>query len=213
MNFFCLTKLICLFTVLNLGAIPAYSQDSAKTREITINKRPLIDFSDSLRVKLNSNVVDLEGDFLVDIQGTLDENGRIDPNTVKMSTTGDPMLVDIVVSAIEAVNSSGYFQYLGSLGTESLTLVVAQDSTDFTAVIRTELLTEIRARSVRLMLETVIDASKKKKKNEPESTNAKYDLMVLNSIGVTTDNNVLEIQAKMPKKDFHEMLTYTMGEN
>ena len=213
MKLFWLTKLVCIFTVLNLGAIPAYSQNPANMSEITVNKRPLIDFSGSLRAKLNSSDVDLEGDFLVDIHGSLDEHGRIDPSTVKMSTTGDPVVVDIVVRAIEAVNSSGYFQYLGSLGTESLTLVVAQDSTDFTAVIRTELLTEIRARSVRLMLETVIDASKKKKKNEPESTNAKYDLMVLNSIGVTTDNNVLEIQAKMPKKDFHEMLTYTMGEN
>jgi hypothetical protein len=212
MILFGLTKLFCGAILLCLGTVAVFSQDATPPNGIVLNKRPLVDLSNSLREKLKAGDVNWNGHFSVELKGVFGENGRIDPVTLKMLSTGEPELVAIAVKSIEALDASGFFALLKNLGTRPFTLQLSQDATDFSAQISTEAETEVRAQTIVPMIRFVMDESRKRL-DKSDSRNAKYDLMILNATSISRQENIVEIQLIMPKADFYDMVTGLLAEN
>jgi len=139
--------LATLGVYLGVVLVCATTQVLAQQAEsIEINKRPLIDFAESLNDRIQSKQIDPTGTFSVTVQGPLTPNGRLDVSRSKVvQSSGDAKLVDIGKSGIAAISDSGWFVYLRDLGATELTITVAQDDKNFTARIEFEQKTPERA--------------------------------------------------------------------
>jgi hypothetical protein len=162
-----LTFLLCGI-LLTFAAFPVFAQKET-AEEIKINKRPLQDLGDMLKEKLGKGEVDLSQPFKVSVEGVLTKDGKFDasldkeggkPKTQFVIVEGDEQMVDVAKSAIEAVGESGWFGYLRSFGAEKIKITVAQNQTDFSALIEMEQATDERAKSMASALRLLLSSTK-----------------------------------------------------
>ena len=108
------------------AAFPVFAQKE-ETKEIVINRKPLQDFGDILRNKLEKGDVDLDKPFKVVLEGVLKEDGKLDLRKSKFTLTeGDEQIVNVAKQGIEAINDSGLFAYLRNIGVKQIKLTAAQ---------------------------------------------------------------------------------------
>jgi len=122
------------------------------------NKKPLQDFADDIlekraeKQKTQSNL-DLTKSFKVKMSGVLTEDGKLDPKKsgyvkLKDEEQGDKEMVDIAKAAIEAINNSGLFYYLKTLGVDKVDFTLIQDDKQIYAVISSSQKDENKAKSI-----------------------------------------------------------------
>lgn len=122
------------------------------------NKKPLQDLADDILAKRadkqsKQSNLDLTKSFKVKMSGVLTEEGKLDPKKsgyvkLKDEEQGDQEMVDIAKAAIEAINNSGLFYYLKTLGVDKVDFTLIQDDKQIYAIISSSQKDENKAKSI-----------------------------------------------------------------
>ncbi len=205
--------LILLFATATVSVAVGQSDHGPKATEI--NRRPLTDFAAKVREAIRSGDVDLKADFVVELSGRLTPEGKIDPTTAAFTRQeGSPAMVDLVKRSVEAVNDSGFFQYLSNLEGENLRILFHQDGSHFKAGLIIKLANPKRARIFNSVLSVGISLARQQKMGkEVLSLNEQMEVKLLSAISITTNDNEVSISLKMPKAEFHEMADHFLKED
>jgi len=197
------------------GSIPGIPNSNANTvgktdptkttgenGEPLINKRPFVDLANSVNDMLDKNEVKLESAFVVNASGKLNKEGKLDPKTFRyiQAASNDVKMIDVIKESIEAINDSGYLQYLSGISGRDFSLLLQQDDTSITAVVQSEMESDLRANSMKSSLDLLIAGFKLKKSGENADQNDKDDLTLLENAKVETDGKKLIIRFVVPKE-------------
>lgn len=141
------------------------------------NKKPLEDFADEILAKRADvqKKLDLTKSFKVVMSGVLTEDGKLDPKKsryvkLKDEEQGDQEMVNIAKDAIEAVNNSGLFYYLKTLGVDKVDFTLIQDDKQVYAIISSSQKDENKAKSVSSGFNTLLSLAKLKVKEDELKT-------------------------------------------
>lgn len=122
--------------LLLLSSVPAQDDSFEK---IEIERKPLLDFVDSVVTEWADKKVDLNKPFVVEMDVTLNESGKFEKRKTKfVRGEGEENLLNIAKRSLEAVGESGYFLYIKRFGLDNFRLVFAQDKTHISAKIVSE---------------------------------------------------------------------------
>ena len=194
---------------------------------IVTNKKPLKDlkaFTNDLRSK---NQVNLSSPFSVQAKGKLNKDGKLDAKTFKFlqAQSTDQNMVVVVKKSIEALNDSGYLQYLTNLSGKDLEFNFQQDGTALSAVVSSELESDTRAKSISSALNVAITFYKNKKEkaiaamqaeNNPEKAqdlqNEIDDLELLKNAKVSPDGKKIVIAFVVPQDVVTKMIERKLNE-
>lgn len=156
--------LIYLFLILPLMmASAAFAQSEAALSIREINIRPWIDFVNESRWILEKGDVDMASPFVLEFEGKMGPDGKLDPRTSKfIKKEGEPNLLSIAHLSIEAANDSGYFRYASDLDVTDIKVVIGQDNSDAFITMYLHAATETRARSMESALGLMIEAVRQK---------------------------------------------------
>lgn len=185
-----------------LDSVSAISQFNEK-----FTKKPLQDFANDVIEKTDgADKIDLTKPFMVELQGVLDKDGKLDTKKTRfVDDDGDPNMVLVAKSAIEAVNNSGLLSYLRDQGVEKVSLVLTQNDKELTAVIKGNLPTEEKARTVSSGISTLIGVAK--------FTNRDEDLKILmDAAKFTTEKKDFVMNFVLPKTDAHRLIDKKLQE-
>jgi hypothetical protein len=173
-----------------------------------INNRPFSDLGKLVSDKVDKNEVNLQTEFTLNAKGKLTKEGKLDPKTFRYlkAESTDKKLIEIVQEAIEAFNDSGRLKVLEKLSGKDLDLLVQQDGVNISAVVKSELESENRARSMQSSLGILLAAAKQLKSGADASPNDKDDLVLLEGAKIENDGKNLVIRFIVPKEIIHQMI-------
>ncbi len=195
--------LLCGIALIMLAAFPVFAQDNAK---IEINRKPLRDFTDLVIDRLQKNELVLSDNFLVEVEGELDKNGKFDLQKTKyIRAEGKEQIINAAKSAVEAVNDSGVFGYFIQLGAKKINLVFSQDDAQIDTVINFQLDSDRRAKSTKSILDLLLAASKTISKNDDEKA-------LLNATIISLNDKTVTIQTSVEKSVGQEMIQRKLNE-
>jgi hypothetical protein len=182
-----------------LGAVSQFNEK--------FNKKPLQDFADDVIVKTDgTNKIDLTKPFMVEMQGVLDKEGKLDTKKSRfIDDDGDPNMVVVAKSAIEAVNNSGLFSYLRDQGVEKVSFVLIQNDKELTAVIKGNLPNEEKARTVSSGISALLSVAKLTNRDEDLKT-------LMNAAKFTTEKKDFVMNFVLPKEDAHKLIDKKLQE-
>ena len=165
-----------------------------------INKRPFVDLADEINILLDRRLVKLESGFQVAAKGKLNDAGKFQSfEWAPTNRFDDPRMAEVLKRTIEALNDSGYLQYLKDLSGKDFNLLLQQDEVNITAVVQSEMENENRAKSISSGLNILIDAIRARKSGENADQNDKDDLLLLQNATVLTEGKKLQIRFMVPK--------------
>jgi hypothetical protein len=166
-----------------------------------INKRPFVDLANSVNDLLDKKQVRLDSAFVVNASGKLTKEGKLDPKSFKWGQVAseDQKMVDVVKEAIEAINDSGYLQYLKDISGKDFNLMLQQDESNISALVQSEMESETRARSISSALSLAMSIAKKAKSGEGADQNDKDDLVLLENAKVEAIGKKVVIKFLVPK--------------
>jgi hypothetical protein len=199
-------KSIILFCgiALAFAALPVDGQENADG--ITINKRPIRDLGDFVREKVSNKEVDLEKPFLVEIEGVLTKDGRLDGAKSKfIRTEGDRQMIEVAKRAIEAVNDGGWFVYLRNLGAGKIDFLISQDDKTVSSIIKGDAADENKAKTIASGLNAMFQIGKMKVKGEDEK-------LLLSSASVVSAGKQFIINFALPREAAQEMIRRKLKE-
>lgn len=182
---------------------------SEAVKAVEINKKPLVDFADTVVVKWAANEVDLNQEFTVVLNGVLTKDGKLDRDKSVFDTKkqkGDQKMIDITKSAIEAVGDSGFLTYLQSLGVEKITMTLVQGENEITAAIVSSQKSPERAKSISSGMNNYISIGKMLVKDPSD------ERTLLEGASVTADGMNFVLNFKMPKDIAQEIITRKLRE-
>lgn len=206
------TSIVCGMLI-TLAAFPVFGQKDDPVTEIEVNKRPIQDFAAFARKEIETGL-DLNAEFVVELEGTLTKDGRIDAKTARFKRTdGDPRMVALIRKSIESVNDAGYFSYLTALSAQNLILVIAQDKENLRINIASEFETEARSKSTRSALELMVSLGKHQKNRDNATESEKDDLLLLESVIVGSEGKKLFIKSVLPKATVKEMIERNLSKH
>ena len=172
----------------------------------TPNKKPLNDLRDSVKEKVAKNEVDLKAPFSITIDGYLDKEGKLDPKKTRfLDPQGDPKMVDLAKSAIEAINDSGLLMYLNKLGGKHLVATLQQDKDNITVVIKSAIETEEKAKSLTSGFKLLISTGKILRKGKDEE-------VLLNSATVSNQGKVFVLNFAVPQAVAQDLIQKQLKE-
>ncbi len=173
-----------------------------------INSRPFSDLGKLVSDTVDKNEVNLQSEFVLNAKGKLTKEGKLDQKTFRYTKTEstDKKLIELVQEAIEAFSDSGRLKVLEKLSGKDLDLSVQQDGVNITAVVKSELESENRARSMQSSLGILLAAAKQLKSGSDASPNDKDDLVLLEGAKIENDGKNLIIRFIVPKEIIHQMI-------
>ncbi len=177
---------------------------------VEINKKPLVDFGNDVATKWESKEVDLNQEFTVVMNGVITADGKLDRKKSKFDTsksTGDPKMVEIGKTALEAVGDSGYLTYLKSAGVDKATVTVKQDGENISVLITSAQNSSERASSIASNISLAILIGKGIVKNPSD------ERVLLDGAKTTTDGKTFVLNFAIPKPIAQEMITRKLREN
>jgi hypothetical protein len=179
-----------------------------------INKRPFVDLANNVNDLLDKNQVKLESAFVVNASGKLGKDGKFDPKTFRyiQAASNDIKMIDVIKESIEAINDSGYLQYLSGISGRDFSLLLQQDDKSITALVQSEMESDLRANSMKSSLDLLIAGFKLKKSGENADQNDKDDLTLLENAKVETDGKKLIIRFIVPKEIALPMIQRKLAE-
>ncbi len=140
---------------------------SEAVAEFKPNKKPLEDFAEEILAKRadKKKKLDLTKSFKVKMSGVLTEDGKLDPKKsayvkLKDDEQGDQEMVDVAKDAIEAINNSGLFYYLKTLGVDKVDFTLIQDDKQIYAVISSIQKDENKAKTISSGLNNLLSIAK-----------------------------------------------------
>lgn len=187
---------------------------TAPLTDVEINKRPFVDLSTYINELLDKNQVKLETPFLIDATGKIGKDGKLDPKSFRYTKaeSTDPRMIELIKEAIEAMNDSGYLQYLSMLEGKTLTFRVQQDDQNVTALIESQFENDLRPKTISTLLNAFIGEKKKAKEAPEASQNDKDDLVLLQNATATPAGKKLVLSFTIPKGDLQQMVQRKLAE-
>jgi hypothetical protein len=180
--------------------------------EISLNKRPLQDFAQFVNQKVTAKEVDLNDEFLVELEGVLGKDGRFDIKQTKFTKNeGNKQIVDVAKEAIEALGDSGWLGYLRNLGVEKIKVSLSQDKQTFRTIILSGHPNQNKANTIssgfRFLISTALlmDKTSDRKLGEDEK-------LLLSSSKATSEGNNFILKIEIPKVLFQEMVNRKLQE-
>lgn len=163
------------------------------------NKRPLNELRDLVKEKVAKNEVDLKAPFSVTIEGVL-KDGKLDEKKTKFTnSTGDPKMVDLAKNAITYVNDSGLFTYLKDLSDKRLLITLQQDNDNITVVLKSQVDTESKAKTIASGFNFLISFGKTSRKGKDEE-------IILNGAKVTSEGKVFIMNFAVPQQTAQDLI-------
>ncbi len=181
---------------------------------IDINKRPFVDLANNVNDLLDKKEVRLETAFVVNANGKLTKEGKLDPKSFRWGqvTSSDQKMIEVVKEAVEAINDSGYLGYLKDLSGKDFNLTLQQDDTNISAVVQSEMESDKRANSIRSALTLVMDLAKSRKMGANADQNDKDDLILLQNAKVETEGKKVILKFVVPKEIALPMIQRKLAE-
>jgi hypothetical protein len=182
--------------------------------DVEINKRPFVDVGNYINGLLDKNQVKLETPFLINATGKLNKDGKLDAKSFRFikAESPDPKMIEVVKEAIEALNESGYLQYLSMLAGKSLAFEIKQDELNVSATIQSEFENDLRPKTVSTLLNAFIDGKRKAKASAEADQNDKDDLVLLQNAVATPVGKKVLITFNIPKADLQQMIQRKLAE-
>lgn len=202
------TLLLCGLALM-LAAFPVSGQDifDPPVKDTQLNRKPLDDLGNYLSQQVEKKEFDFSGNFLIEVESELTKDGKFDVEKTKyVRTEGDEKMVDVAKRGIEAVNDSGYFQYLSQLGAKKINLIFSQNNEQTYAILKTDLESEKRARSFQSTLALMLNLVKVQKMKETLSENDKDDLALINGTTISSEDKAISIKIVVEKSIAQEMI-------
>jgi hypothetical protein len=176
---------------------------------VEINKKPLTDFADDIVTKTEAKEVDLNQPFLIVLNGVIAADGKLDKEKSKFDVSkqkGDPKMIDVAKTAMEALGESGYLSYLKSLNVDKVTVTLIQDDNQINAVITSTQKTPELAKTVSSGINGYISIGKLSTKDPSD------ERTLLNGASVTADGKNFVLNFVIPKPIAQEMITRKLKE-
>jgi len=179
-----------------------------------INKRPFVDLANSVNDLLDKNQVKLESAFVVNASGKLNKDGKLDPKSFRyvQAASSDEKLIDVVKESIEAINDSGYLLYLKELSGKDFDLLLQQDDSNISAIVKSEMESETRARTLKSNLDLLIGLKKALKSSAEADQNDKDDLVLLENAKIEIEGKKVIIRFVVPKEIALPMIQRKLAE-
>ena len=189
-------------------------EPTAPLADVEINKRPFVDLSTYINELLDKNQVKLETPFLMDATGKIGKDGKLDPKTFKYLKldSPDPRMIEVIKQAVEAMNQSGYLQYLNMLEGKTLTFRIQQDDQNVIARVESQFENDLRPKTVSTLLNAFIGEKKKAKEAPEADQNDKDDLVLLQNATATPAGKKLVLSFVIPKGDLQKMVQRKLAE-
>jgi hypothetical protein len=193
----------------------AASTDPNALPSIVIDRIPLRKLGTSVKDLVDQKKVDLSAIFTVRAKGKLDKEGRIDQRTFEYTdaSSTDPMMINVVREAIEAVNDSGYLKWLSRLSGENIVLSLGQDNEFLTATVESEVQSPTRAKLLTAIFTAYISQTVEKKMRPEATADDKDDLDILNNATVETNGKKMIIRFKVPKATAQDLIKRKLIDN
>ena len=176
------------------------------------NKKPLEDFAEEILAKRadKDKKLDLTKSFKVVMSGVLSEDGKLDPKKsryakLKDEEQGDQEMVDVAKDAIEAINNSGLFYYLKTLGVDKVDFTLIQDDKQIYAVISSSQKDENKAKTISSGFNNLLSIAKLTVKEEELKT-------LLNSAKVEPEGKNFVLNFKIEKPVAQKMIEQKLQE-
>jgi hypothetical protein len=163
---------------------------------------------------LDRNLVKLDSPFQVTAKGKLTKEGRLDPASFEWGpiNSADPRMAEVVKEAVEALNDSGFLQYLKDISGKDFGLLLQQDDLNITGVIQSDMESPNRANTIKNGLDLLIGLIKQRKSGENADQNDKDDLVLLENAKIETDGKRVQIRFVIPKSIAHPMIQRKLAE-
>jgi hypothetical protein len=187
---------------------------TAPVTDVELNKRPFTDLGNAINDLLDKKQVNLETPFLIRASGKLDKNGRLDPKSFKVTQADspDPRMLEVIKGAIQAMDASGYLQYLSMVNVKDISFIIQQDNNNVTAFVESQFDNDLRPRTISTLLSGYINSKKEAKSAPDASQNDKDDLVLLQNAAVTPNGKKLVISFSIPKADVQRMIQRKLAE-
>ena len=185
-----------------------------------INRKVLRDYANYVKARVDSESVDLEGEFTIVAEGVLDERGRLDtsrdPRTGKpksriIRSKGAEDMRQVAKEAIAAVGDSGWLIYLRKQGIEKINFTVMQDGSEVRIRITSEQPTPQNARTIANGLRGIIQAALLLDKNNVKKLGAD-EKVLLNSSKTSVNRRQFVLDFVMSKAVAQEMIKRRLKE-
>ena len=195
--------------------------------KIQINRAPLRDLMVYVLDEQAKNGVDLKSEFSINGSGKFDKNGRLDPKTWRFrnASSSNETMVKIVEEAIQAVNMSGYLQYLSMLSGSNFSIELKQDQSNITASLTSEMESPTRAISLKTLIGQSLryEIDKKlgqiaelEKSSNPEDLvglqNRRDEVILMQQATVEADGKRVVLRFDVPKEVAHPMIERKLAE-
>lgn len=189
-------------------------EPTAPPNAYDINRRPFVDLANNVNDLLDKKQVKLESPFVVNAQGKLTKDGKLDPKSFRWGevASADQKMIDVVKEAVEAINDSGYLQYLKDVSGTDFNLMLKQDEANISAVVQSEVKDELRAKSLKGSLDLLIAFAKEKKSGAGADQNDKDDLVLLENARVETEGKKIVIKFMVPKEIALQLIQRKLAE-
>lgn len=190
---------------LTLAAFPVFAQEEKPVSEYRMSQRPLDNLAQLVRRETAAGKVDLTKPFSIQLEGVLNNDGRLDAKKSKFTkTAGDAAMIEIGKSFIEAVSDSGFLSYLKSFGVEKLNMVLVQNDNQIYADVFAEVETPQRAASISKSLNLAAQIARTRK---DERKNLRDDEKILISgLNASSDGKTLAIKVAYEKSVIQELI-------
>ena len=199
--------------LLTLAAFPVFAQEEKTVSEIQISRKPLQDFEKLIRKEIATGKVDLSKSFLIELEGVLDKNGRLNAKESSfVKSEGDAVVVDIAKSFVGAVADSGWLVYLRQIDVEKMNLTFAQDDSQTYAVVVSELPTAERAERVASALNRMVSMALERKEIEAEGID-QDEKFLIGGIKAERADKILTIRLTYEKSAVRELINRLLKEN
>ncbi|CAN5159249.1 hypothetical protein BH20ACI1_BH20ACI1_19530 [soil metagenome] len=186
--------------------------ESEAVTDFRPNKKPLEDFADEILAKRadKEKKLDLTKSLKVVMSGVLTKDGKLDPKKsgyvkLKDEEQGDQEMVDIAKDAIEAVNDSGLFYYLKTLGVDKVDFTLIQDDKQIYAVISSSQKDENKAKTISSGFNNLLSLAKLTVEEEELKT-------LLNSAKVEPQGKNFVLNFKIEKPIAQKMIEQKLQE-
>lgn len=194
--------------LLTFAAFPVFAQNETG-EDIQINKKPMADFGNLVKEKIEKGEIDLTKPFKVVVEGVLTRDGKFDTSLDKETkkpksqitlAEGDEKMVEVAKMALEAVGDSGWLGYLRNFGAEKVKMTFAQDNENTFLIIESEQATPEKARLMASGLGMVISTAKYVKLGEDET------ILINGAQKPTVNGKIFIFNFALPKQIVQDMI-------
>ena len=180
--------------------------------DIPINRQPLYDGVEETVQRVDAKKVDLAKQFIVRMNGVISTDGILDEEKSGWGKAeGDEQMIDLAKIWITKVGASGFLKYLSDEDANRLSIMIGQNESQIVSDVRSDLLTENKAKktatAVRGLIQTAILLDKNGIKDMKDD-----EIELLKAATVSNEGRFLVIKFNLDKAVGQQMISARLEE-